>query len=266
MAIDWFTVAAQIVNFLVLIWLLHRFLYGPIIRAMDTREAKIAERLKTAEEKQAQADDEAESYRRKQRALDERQKAMMGEMQAEVEARRNQLLEDARFEIEEQEQEWRDALKRDQDKFLRDLRIRAGQEIFAVARRALSEIADVELERQLTRSFLRHIQSMDENRWRAFLESVREARRPVSVRTAFDLPHELRNEIEDAIRQDSEGQVHIRYETTPNLIAGLELEAHSCIAAWNLEAYLNTLEERTAALLSAETPNEGATEHAAEPA
>ncbi len=50
MLINWFTVLAQIVNFLILVYLLKRFLYGPIIRAMQEREKKIARRLQDAED------------------------------------------------------------------------------------------------------------------------------------------------------------------------------------------------------------------------
>ncbi len=49
MQIDWLTVIAQIVNFLILVWLLKRFLYQPVINAMDQREQRIAERLQKAE-------------------------------------------------------------------------------------------------------------------------------------------------------------------------------------------------------------------------
>ena len=42
MTIDWITVAAQIANFLVLVWLLRRFLYRPILDGIDAREAEIA--------------------------------------------------------------------------------------------------------------------------------------------------------------------------------------------------------------------------------
>ena len=48
MAIDWVTVSAQIVNFLLLVWLLKRFLYQPVLSAMDRREQDIAERLGAA--------------------------------------------------------------------------------------------------------------------------------------------------------------------------------------------------------------------------
>ena len=42
MLIDWFTVAAQAVNFLLLVWLLKRFLHKPVLAAIDEREKRIA--------------------------------------------------------------------------------------------------------------------------------------------------------------------------------------------------------------------------------
>ena len=45
MLIDWFTVAAQAVNFLILVWLLKRFLYKPVLAAIDEREKRIATQL-----------------------------------------------------------------------------------------------------------------------------------------------------------------------------------------------------------------------------
>ena len=51
MLIDWFTVGAQAVNFLVLVWLLRRFLYRPILKAIDAREKRIADQLADAAKK-----------------------------------------------------------------------------------------------------------------------------------------------------------------------------------------------------------------------
>jgi len=48
MLIDWFTVVAQVVNFLILVWLLKRFLYRPILNAIDAREKRIATKLADA--------------------------------------------------------------------------------------------------------------------------------------------------------------------------------------------------------------------------
>ena len=53
MLIDWFTVGAQALNFLVLVWLLKRFLYQPILDAIDAREKRIAKELADFFEKRA---------------------------------------------------------------------------------------------------------------------------------------------------------------------------------------------------------------------
>ncbi len=55
MLIDWFTVGAQVVNFAILVWLLKRFLYKPIIDAIDAREKRIALALADADAKTAEA-------------------------------------------------------------------------------------------------------------------------------------------------------------------------------------------------------------------
>ena len=45
MLIDWFTVGAQALNFLILIWLLKRFLYRPVLAAIEARGDLLLARL-----------------------------------------------------------------------------------------------------------------------------------------------------------------------------------------------------------------------------
>ena len=56
MSIDWFTFAAQIVNFLILVGLLRYFLYGPIVRTMQDRERRVTQKLSDAETARAAAE------------------------------------------------------------------------------------------------------------------------------------------------------------------------------------------------------------------
>ena len=65
MKINWFTVAAQVLNFLVLVWLLKRFLYKPILKAIDDREKMIAAQIKDADDKEAVAAKEQEEFKKK---------------------------------------------------------------------------------------------------------------------------------------------------------------------------------------------------------
>ena len=79
MLIDWFTVAAQIINFLILVALLKHFLYGRIINAMDQREARITSRLEEAERKKSEAEDEAAAYSRKSQEFDLQREEMISQ-------------------------------------------------------------------------------------------------------------------------------------------------------------------------------------------
>jgi len=54
--VDWFTVGAQLLNFAILFALLARFLYRPIVDAIDEREARIRERLEEAEQRESEAE------------------------------------------------------------------------------------------------------------------------------------------------------------------------------------------------------------------
>ena len=60
MHIDWFVFFAQIVNFLILVWLLKKFLYSRIIKAIDDREAKITATFEEAEKSRGEAQHAAE--------------------------------------------------------------------------------------------------------------------------------------------------------------------------------------------------------------
>ena len=63
MQIDWLTVSAQLINFLVLVWLLKRFLYRPVMDAMQRREQHIAARIGAAEQQEGLADQRERRYR-----------------------------------------------------------------------------------------------------------------------------------------------------------------------------------------------------------
>jgi F-type H+-transporting ATPase subunit b len=68
MLIDWFTVGAQVLNFLILVWLMKRFLYKPILNAIDAREKRIAKELADADATRAEAQRSATSSSRRTRS------------------------------------------------------------------------------------------------------------------------------------------------------------------------------------------------------
>ena len=77
MLIDWFTVGAQALNFIILVWLLKRFLYKPILDAIDAREKRIAAELADADAKKAEAKKERDEFQHKNEEFDEQRAALL---------------------------------------------------------------------------------------------------------------------------------------------------------------------------------------------
>ena len=96
MLINWFTVFAQAINFLILVWLLKRFLYKPILHAIDEREKGIATQLADAEAKKAEAQKERDDFQHKNEAFDQERAALLKKATDEANAERQRLLDEAR--------------------------------------------------------------------------------------------------------------------------------------------------------------------------
>src|SRR5271155_2800573 len=96
MLIDWFTVGAQALNFLILVWLLKRFLYKPILDAVDAREKRIARELADANAKLAAAKKERAELLRKNEAFDQQRAGLLGKATDEAKIERQRLFDEAR--------------------------------------------------------------------------------------------------------------------------------------------------------------------------
>ena len=187
MQIDWLTVIAQIANFLILVWLLKRFLYGPIIENMDHREQLISDRLEKASLRERDAIDKINSYEEKIAALDSDRESLMVQARKDTEIRRLELLDNARREITEKRVGWQRQVAQEKQDYLHNLKQLAVQSVQNIARRAIKDLADAELEKQIIESFIKQLKSMDETT----LEAIAQTDSIVEIKTAFKLEQPL---------------------------------------------------------------------------
>ena len=99
MLIDWFTVGAQALNFLILVWLLKRFLYQPILHAIDEREKRIATELANADAKKVEAQKERDEFQHKNEEIAQQRTALLNKATEEAKAERIRLLDEVRNTI-----------------------------------------------------------------------------------------------------------------------------------------------------------------------
>ena len=160
MSIDWITVIAQIANFLLLVWLLKRFLYRPILDGIDAREAEIAKRMVQAGKAQKKAETEEAAYRQQQSQLQLNQDALLKRALEATETQRDTLLAQARAKLEQEQQDWRKHLDQERQQFTAQLQ-RAGEDtLLQLTRKALHDLADETLEVAIVRHVSARLQAM----------------------------------------------------------------------------------------------------------
>ena len=252
MQIDWFTLIAQIVNFLILVVLLKYLLYKPITKAMDEREESIASRLKEAEEKIEGAQQEAESYHKKQKELEEQRDAMLAQAKEEAGAYRNELIHEARKDVDEVKAKWYESVEREKDGFLKELRRRASAQVYAAIRNALAALANEDLEQRITDVFIERIEKLDESQRKRVVASMQDSDRKAVVTSTFPIAEKKRQRVTKALQAQLVDDMDIHFETSSDLMCGLELKAGGCKVAWSLEDYLEDLEERLSEVLGEE--------------
>lgn len=245
MQLDWFTVGAQVVNFLVLVLLLKRFLYRPVLRAMDLREQRIAERVHKADAALDEAERLKRSYEISQQTLESERDRLMLEARHAAERHHTSLMDQLRRDIEAKRSAWEADLKRDRDLYLADLTRMVGGEVMSIARRALGDLADTDLEQAMIRSFLSKIESDG--------EEMASVQGDWTIITGFEVTPSDRATISARLGKLLPGHPTLRFECEPNTLCGIALECGGRRWAWNMEGYLRDLEHKVADALSRAT-------------
>jgi F-type H+-transporting ATPase subunit b len=260
MLIDWFTVGAQALNFLILVWLMKRFLYKPILHAIDAREKRITTELADADAKKDEAQQERDEFQHKNEEFDRQRAVLLSQATDEAQAERERLLDEARQAAAVLSSKRQAALRNEQQNLHQALSRRTQQEVFAIARQTLTDLAGTSLEERLGEVFTRRLRELDGEAKTGLAEALQTTPEPALVRSACDLPAEQRAAIQNAVNETFSADIHLRFQTAPDLIGGIELTTNGQKVAWSIADYLASLEEGVAELLKEEDKAEAKAE------
>ena len=241
MEINWFTVIAQIVNFLILVWLLKRFLYKPVLSAIDERNKKIADQLQEAAAKKADADKEHDLFLQKNIQFDNERAAKMDGLQEEVDSEKKRLLDEVRDESNALRTKYDESLKQ-QERDMQDAIKRKTQDaVFSIAGKALADIADANLEEKAIQVFIKKIERLDAANREELKNALHHADKRVAIKSAFEISDDSKAQLEKCIKEITGEQNSFRYAIEPELISGIEIDTKTYQVSWNIESYLDSL-------------------------
>ncbi len=256
MLIDWFTVIAQIFNFLILVWLLKHVLYKPILNAIDAREKKVADELASADEKEAEAQKEKEEFKRKNDEFEQQRNDLLNKAKEEAKAERQLLFEEVRKEASDMKTKQQEALRNEEQHLSQEIRSRTQQEVFNITRKVLTDLAGTSLEERAVEVFVQRFRDLKSEEKKQLVSVLNASPNQVFIRTAFDLTQEQRDLIKKTIKETLNIETQPRFETAPDIISGIELSAEGQKVSWSIADYLTSLGKSVDEILKEPLRNE----------
>ncbi len=234
MELNWSTFALEILNFLVLVWILKRFLYRPVLGVIARRRAGIEKSLADARAMRDEAQALRSRYEGRLAEWERERQEAQAALARELEQERTRAKAQLKSELERERDQARAAQARREAELRRTLEAQALEQASRFAARLLQAVAGPELEARLAALAVEELARLDTERRAALREQWGEAPEAIVVRSAYPLDPRHRQGLERTLRTVTGLTVPVRHEQDKALLAGLRIE----IGPWVLGANL----------------------------
>lgn len=253
MKIDWFTVGAQVINFLILIWLLKRFLYKPVLNAVQEREKKIAGQISDAQKLDQEARQQREEYEDKNEQWNRERAELQEKAGQEISQERSRQLEAARQEATELRQRLQEQARLEEEQWERNLVGRTQEVVMNTTRKVLKDLADRDLQQSMLSVFVRRLGDLPSPEKQKLHEALKESPR-ILIRSSFGLEDPQKKSLENAFAEYHPSS--ISYENDRSELCGIEMQAGGFRLSWTIAEYLDEMKGRLSALQNKEQVQE----------
>lgn len=254
MLINWFTVGAQLVNFAVLVWLMKRFLYQPVLRAMDAREKKIADQASDMGRQQTALHVAQQELNASKDAFDKERSALLATATADATGQRERIVSDAHQQADALRIKQQAAAQQDAAALSDQMRQLATTEIFGIARKTLKDLASSDLEERIGEVFTRRLRQLAPAAKETLAAALKRPDANATVRSYFDLPAGVRATLQNALNETFGADIPLQFATAPATVCGIELSVGGQKLAWNIDEYLRVFQQEIVAFPASKGP------------
>jgi len=233
--LNWPTFALEIVNFLILVWILKRFLYKPVLEAIARRKAAIDKTLSDAQARQSDAQTLEEQYRSRLGEWESEKERLRVSVREEVEAQREQLMASLHESLAQEQAKAR-AVEEHRLSQLESQAIERGTAQGAqFAARFLSRVASPEVESRLTDVLLQDMPLLPADQLHRLRTASGNGDRSVKVTSAFPLQPAQRDAITRKLQELSQDRISAEFQEDSRLLAGLRISIGPFVLRANIE-------------------------------
>lgn len=239
MNIDFFTLTAQIINLLILLFLLRRFLYLPVLKAVTNRQRAVASELRRAERTQRRAEEAEKACKLKMQEIDDEKQMILDAARNEAQKLFEKLSADNYLEAQKERKLWQERFLSEQKNFETAVQQLIVEYFNKFADKAISQMADVSLNDLIVHRFkdqIEHLNVKEKNEFSAAYKTKKQ----IIVQTADALTTEEQSELQNFLKRQLAlpDKIKFVFEENKELISGISLQADEQLISWNLESYL----------------------------
>jgi F-type H+-transporting ATPase subunit b len=234
MEFDWTTFVLEAINFLVLLWLLKRFFYRPVLAVIEQRQARTAKTIADAATVQHEAEALKSEYQTRLAHVDEARAAAQEKLDGEIAAERGRRLAalDAELAVERKRRETLGERERS------DLELALERQAMTIATRyatrLLDRVAGPELEAKLADLALSELAALTSDKLEALRIALREPGLSVQVASAYPLDEAHRAAFSQALGKLAGRTIAPEFSEDAGLKAGVCIMAGSWVLMANL--------------------------------
>lgn len=245
MELDWVTFALEIVNFLILIWILQRFLYKPVLAAIARRKAAIEKTLSEAAARQADAQALEQQYRNRLTDWEREKATLRARLAEEIDAQRTRAMAALQDALDQERDKHHVLEERRVNELRRQIEEQANARGAQFAARLLTRLAAPELEARLVGLVLDDLAQLPEETLQALRAACRDAGHKITVTSAFPLAEPQRRALLQRFMDLARQRVVGEFKENERLLAGLRIAVGPWVAHANLQDELKFFAEAT---------------------
>lgn len=232
MELSWSSFVLELLNFVVLVWILHRFLYKPVLAIIDRRRQSIEDKLNEARGQNEEAQALKEQYAGRLQAWEAERREAQEKLADELAAERARRLKDIASEIEQERQKAEVAAERKTAELIRAHESQALHQGASFSSRVLALAAGPQLQARLVQLLLEQLDQLADDQITRLREQWGELSAAIQVSSAFEMSAGEQHDIEIRLQRLSGLSVPAQFRLDPQLLAGVLIE----LGAWAIGA------------------------------
>ncbi len=238
MLINWFTLVAQIINFLILLWLLNKFLYKPVLKALDEREARIALTISDAESVKLNAMKELDDYSAKNVAIDKEKNSIIQDSRMAAEREYNKIIDSAKYAAQQLIDKQNNILADERDTFYKTASDELMARIIRITEKSIADLSDTTLESHLIVKCIDSIQKITDDERISIAKLLQFCNNTVVIRTSKPLDSDSVSQLQASLSTVFGSAITLHYEHASHLLCGIELIIDTYKLSWNAHDYI----------------------------